>query len=218
MRISFLHTIDGNRQVFEQAAKDLGLRATDLHHEVRPDLREAVEQAGAFPVGLRKQTGDCLLKLAVNADAVILTCATLGPAVADIESSPVPIVRADAALAAAAAKVGGTIAVLCAAESGIESTRKLFALYASESNASVEVVHVARVWTLFKSGDLNECFAAIASAADDAYEAGASAVAFAHPWMAPAVELTSKGTRPLDSAHAALRAVMQQIGEGTASA
>jgi hypothetical protein len=121
-------------------------------------------------------------------------------------------------LAAAAAKVGGTIAVLCAAESAIESTRKLFALYASESNASVEVVHVARVWTLFKSGDLNECFAAIASAADDAYEAGASAVAFAHPWMAPAVELTSKGKRPLDSTHAALRAVMQQIGEGTASA
>lgn len=218
MRISFLHTIDGNRHVFEQAATNLGLRPDDLHHEVRPDLREAVEQAGAFSIGLRKQAGDCLLALAANSDAVILTCATLGPAVADIESSPAPIVRADAALAAAAAKVGGSIVVLCAAESAIESTRKLFTHYARARNALVEVVHVARVWTLFRSGDLNECFAALASSADDAYEAGASVVAFAHPWMAPAVQLASKGKRPLDSAHAALRAVLQQTGEPAASA
>jgi hypothetical protein len=127
MRISFLHTMDGNRQVFEQAAKTLGLRAEDLHHEVRADLREAVDQAGTFSDELRAQTNQRLLALAADSDAVVLTCATLGPAVADIESPPVPIVRADVALAAAAAEVGGRIVVLCAAESAIESTRKLFA-------------------------------------------------------------------------------------------
>jgi hypothetical protein len=218
MRISFLHTIDGNRQVFEQAARDLGLRPDDLHHEVRPDLREAVQQAGTFPVDVRNQTSRCLLELAANADAVVLTCATLGPAVADVESSPTPIVRADAALAAASARAGGTIVVLCAAESTIESTRKLFTEHARENTASVEIVHLARAWALFQSGDLDACFAAIAASADDGYDAGATVVAFAHPWMAPAVQLVGKGRRPLDSAHAALRAVMQQFGERSVSA
>ena len=213
MRISFFHTIDGNRQVFEQAAQNFGLRPEDLRHEVRPDLREAIEQAGTFSIDLRKEISHHLLKLAANADAVILTCATLGPAVADIKNSPVPIIRADAALAAASAEVGGTITVLCAAESAIESTRKLFTQYASESKASVEIIHLARAWTLFKNGDLDACFAAIASSADDAYHAGATVVAFAHPWMTPAAKLASQSRRPLDSAHAALRAAMRQVGD-----
>jgi ActR/RegA family two-component response regulator len=155
---------------------------------------------------LRAHTNRCLLDLAADSDAVILTCATLGPAVEEIESSPIPIVRADVALAAAAGK-----AVLCAVESAIESTRRLFAQHASDIATSVEVIHVARMWTLFKNGDIDKCIAATAASADEAYEAGATIVAFGHPWMAPAVNLARKGNRPLDSAHVALRTVMQQI-------
>ncbi|MFM0171365.1 arylsulfatase [Paraburkholderia sediminicola] len=213
MRISFLHTMDGNRQVFEQAAKTLGLRAEDLHHEVRADLRETVDQTGTFSDELRARTNQRLLALAADSDAVILTCATLGPAVADIESPPVPIVRADVALAAAAAEVGGKIVVLCAAESAIESTRKLFTEHASKSAASVEVVHVGHVWALFKAGDVQASLAATASSADEAYEAGATVVAFAHPWMAPAANLVQKGRRPLDSPSAALQAATRRSGE-----
>jgi hypothetical protein len=212
MRISLLHTIDGNRRVFEDAANNLGLRVDDLRHEVRPDLREAVQHARTFSADLMAHTNRCLLDLAADSDAVILTCATLGPAVEQIESSPIPIVRADVALAAAAGKVGGKIAVLCAVESAIESTRRLFAQHASDIATSVEVIHVARVWTLFKNGDIDKCIAATAASADEAYEAGATIVAFGHPWMAPAVNLARKGNRPLDSAHVALRTVMQQIG------
>ncbi|MFB9128982.1 arylsulfatase [Paraburkholderia dipogonis] len=213
MRISFLHTMDGNRQVFEQAAETLGLRAEDLHHEVRADLREAVDRTKAFTDELRAQTNQRLLALAADSDAVILTCATLGPAVADIKSPPVPIVRADVALAAATAEVGGRIVVLCAAESAIEATRKLFAEHAGKSAASVEVVHVGHVWALFKAGDIRACLAATASSADAAYEAGATVVAFAHPWMAAAAGLVQKGRRPLDSPSAALHAATQRFNE-----
>ncbi|MFM0551309.1 arylsulfatase [Paraburkholderia sediminicola] len=213
MRISFLHTMDGNRQVFEQAAKTLGLRAEDLHHEVRADLRETVDQTGTFSDELRARTNQRLLALAADSDAVILTCATLGPAVAGIKSPPVPIVRADVALAAAAAEVGGKIVVLCAAESAIESARKLFTEHASKSAASVEVVHVRHVWALFKAGDVQASLAATASSADEAYEAGATVVAFAHPWMAPAGNLVQKGRRPLDSPSAALQAATRRSGE-----
>jgi hypothetical protein len=213
MRISFLHTMDGNRQVFEQAAKTLGLRAEELQHEVRADLREAVDQAGTFSDELRAQINQRLLALAADSDAVILTCATLGPAVADIRSPRVPIVRADVALAAAAAEAGGKIVVLCAAESAIESTRKLFAEHAGKSAALVEVVHVGHVWALFRAGDIQACLAATALSAGQAYEAGATVVAFAHPWMAPAADLVQKGRRPLDSPSAALHVATRRFSE-----
>jgi hypothetical protein len=212
MRISLLHTIDGNRRVFEDAAKNLGLPVDNLRHEVRSDLREAVQNAGVLTADLREETYRCLLALAADADAVILTCATLGPAAEEFSSSTIPIVRADAALAAAAGEVGGKIAVLCAVESAIEPTQQLFAQHVSDMATSVNVIHVERLWTLFRSGEFDECFAAIAASADEAYEAGATVVAYAHPWMAPAVKMARNGKRPLDSAHAALRAVMQQIG------
>lgn len=212
MRISFLHTVDGNKRVFEDAAKNLGLRDGDFRHEVRSDLREAVQNAGTFSADLKEETKRCLLALAADADAVILTCATLGPAVEEIEITPVPIVRADVGLAAAAGKVGGKITVLCAVEAAVEATRRLFARHASDTATSVDVIYVERVWALFKNDDIDECFAAIAASTNEAYEAGATVVAYAHPWMAPAVNLARNGNQPLDGAHAALRTVIQQIG------
>ncbi|HEX7910891.1 MAG TPA: arylsulfatase [Paraburkholderia sp.] len=180
----------------------------NLRHEVRPDLREAVQNAGTFSAALKEETKRCLLALAVDADTVILTCATLGPAVEEIESTPAPIVRADVALATAAGKVGGKIVVLCAVEAAVEPTRQLFALHASDTVSAVEVIHVERVWALYKNDAVEECFAAIAASANEAYDAGAAVVAYAHPWMAPAASLARNGSQPLDSAHAVLRAVM----------
>jgi hypothetical protein len=213
MRISFLHTIENNRQVFEHAAIESGLKPAVLRHAVRADLREAVEQAGAFPADIKAQIRDCLLELASHADAVVVTCATLGPVADEMGNAPVPVIRADIALAAAAAAAaetaqgGGKIAVLCAAEGAIESNRKLFTRYAEERAASVQIIHLPQVWALFRSGEIEACFAAIASATAVAYKEGATVVAFAHPWMAPAADLASnasEGRRPLDSARAAL--------------
>lgn len=218
MRISFLHTMDSNRQVFEQAAKMLGLQAEDLHHEVRADLREAVGQLGRFSSELKAETQQRLLALAADSDAVILTCATLGAAVADIVSPPVPIIRADLALAAEAAEAGGKLVVLCAADAAIESTRSLFTEHAGAHTQSVEVVHLPQVWTLFKAGDLDACLVATALSADHAYDAGATVVAFAHPWMAPASDLVRNKRRPLDSPGAALRAAIHRSGKYSAEA
>jgi hypothetical protein len=115
-------------------------------------------------------------------------------------------------LAAAAGKVGGKIAVLCAVESAIESTQQLFAEHVRDAATSVNVIQLARVWELFRRGDMDECLAAIAASADEAYEAGATVVALGHPWMTPAANLAREGRRPLDSAHTALRTVMERIG------
>lgn len=222
MRISFLHTIGNNQQVFERAAVESGLLLDDLRHSVRADLREAVESAGTSASDAKARTRDCILELAAHADAVVVTCATLGPAVDEMSHTPVPVIRADAALARAAAdhaQARGKIAVLCAAEAALESNRKLFTQYAQEHSASVEIIHVPQVWALFRSGEMDACFAAIASSTKDAYAAGVSVVAFAHPWMAPATDLASKaseGKRPLDSASAALAAAMERVADAVA--
>jgi hypothetical protein len=207
MRITLLHTIEGNRRIFDDAASDLGLPAAAFHHVVRPDLREAVQTAGQITAQIALEANRCLLDLAADADAVIVTCATLGPMVDAMQRSDVPIMRADRALAAAAAATGGRIVVLCAVESTIEPNRRLFEEHIGETDASVEIVHVERAWACYTSGDLDGCFEATAKAADDCYAIGAAVVAFAHPWMAPAAKLMRAGRRPLDSARAVLGAV-----------
>ncbi|WGS52717.1 arylsulfatase [Paraburkholderia sp. D15] len=217
MRISFLHTVPSNQRIFETAVQDFGLPPANCRHELRADLREAVERAGTITAGLQTQIADCLHSLASDADAVVLTCAMLGPAVAKLGASPAPVLRADLALAAAAVENGTRIVVLCAAESALESNRKLFGEYASHRHASVAVVHLPQVWDLFKAGDFDACHAAIATAAHDAYRDGADAVAFAHPWMAPAVQRFDASKRPLDSAHAVIGAVMKLLAETPAS-
>lgn len=211
MRISLLHTIDGNRHVFDDAANQLGLAGGTLCHEVRADLREAVQQAGKISEDVKAQTARCLAELAADSDAVVVTCATLGPIVDDMRhAAAVPIVRADRALAMAAANAGGSIAVLCAVESTIEANRRLFEQHAAAAGASVEIIHVASAWARFQAGDLPGALSATAAAADEAYEAGAAVVAFAHPWMAPAVDYVRTQARPLHSADAALRAVLKR--------
>lgn len=212
MRISFLHTINGNRCIFDDAAGELGLPVGDFHHEVRPDLREAVQTAGEITPELSAAANRCLLDLAVDADAVIVTCATIGPVADAMQGADVPIVRADRAVAEAAASIGGRIVVLCAVESTIESNRRLFQEHISDAATSVEIVHVEAVWTCYKNGDLDGCFMAAAEAADNAYREGATVVAFAHPWMAPGAKLIYAGRRPLDSVHVVLRAIQQRFG------
>ncbi len=153
---------------------------------------------------------DMTVGQAAEADAVILTCATLGPAVDELEHAAVPIVRADRALAAAATKAGRRIAVLCAVESSLNPNRQLFEEHVSDRGATIKIVHVTSVWALYQGGCLDSCYAAIAAAADKAYDAGATVVALAHPWMAPAANLVRGKRRPLHSADAALRAVMER--------
>lgn len=211
MRISFLHTIDSNQAVFEHAAADAGLSATQLRHDVRPDLREAVSQGLATDGALRDQVSDAVRNLSTDADAVIVTCATLGPMVDSIQDWPVPVIRADVALATAAvtASAGKPIVVLCAVASTVDANRALFERHALASGASVAVRLVPNAWTLFQAGDTSACLKACAHAAQEAFAQGAEVVAFAHPWMAAAGALVEGQRRPLDPARAALHAGLQ---------
>lgn len=205
MKIACLHTAHSNVAVFNAAAEDIGLAADALHHCVRPELLAAAEQARGLTEAIKRETVDLILDLTEEADAILLTCSTLGPAadaVGDIAS--VPVLRADHALAAQALVEGQHVLVLCTASTTLAPTRALFNALAERRGASFETRLVPGAWSLFRAGDMMGYFRCIADAARDAMSQGFASVALAQASMAGAASLLDSHHRPLTSPAAAL--------------
>ncbi|ONH51117.1 hypothetical protein SAMN04490182_2485 [Pseudomonas cedrina] len=218
MRIACLHTATSNIGVFDTAAKALGIDPEVILHEVRADLLAAAEHAGHLTDEIAESTASALLALARRADVVVLTCSTLGPSIESIPAgAQVPILRTDEALATQAIRSGNKIVVLCAVETTLETTSRLFHKAARQSNAVIDVQLVAGAWSLFKASDIDAYLTTIARAADQAYEAGASVVALAQASMSAAAGLVMSGPPPLSSATAGLTAAMQAIAVNAAA-
>ncbi|AZF11732.1 Glutamate racemase [Pseudomonas sp. R2-37-08W] len=212
MRITCLHTAQSNIAVFDAAAKTLGIGPNILHHEVRADLLAAAEHAGKLTADIAHETSLALASLAQHCDAVVLTCSTLGPAIETISAhAQVPILRADEALALAAVHGGGKVVVLCAVNTTLDPTSRLFSQAAQHTTASVEVQWVPDAWALFKAGDIDGYLATIAQAADRAYAAGASIVALGQASMSGAASLVTAGPAPLTPAVKGLQAALDAV-------
>ena len=203
MRIACLHTATSNIAVFDAAATALGISPGVLLHKVRADLLAAAEHAGQLTTEIAQATASALLDLAEQADAVVLTCSTLGPAIETLHSTRVPILRTDEALAATALKAVGKVVVLCAVQTTVEPTSRLF--------HTAEVQLLPGAWDLFKAGDIDGYLATIAKAADRAYTAGASVVVLAQASMSGAAARVTAGPPPLTSASAGLAAALEAI-------
>ena len=212
MRIGCLHTAESNVALFKAAAEGLDVA---LVHHMRPDLLEAAERDGGMTGGIAAEVVWAMRELANEADAVILTCSTLGPAVDLVPDSRVPWLRADAALADLAVATGRHIAVLCAAETTLVSTTELFNAAAArmETPPQIDVWHVKGAWEAFKEGDIASYYLMLGEAADAAYAGGADVVAFAQSSMAGAAWDAHHGI-PLTSPRAALeRAIALVAGQ-----
>ena len=206
-RIVCLHTAESNVAVFDAALDELNLASVDLRHIVRADLLAAAERAGKLTPAIVAQTAIALLQSCDEADVVLLTCSTLGPAAeAAMETASIPVMRVDAALAHEAVKDGGRIAVLCAVETTVEPTKHLFEEAARETGAEIAVHLVPHAWEAFKVGDRDRYLATIAQAADEAMRSGATRVALAQESMAGAAALVAADQKPLNSPMAGLAA------------
>ncbi|MBK8159274.1 MAG: Asp/Glu racemase [Rhodospirillaceae bacterium] len=198
-RVACLHTAASNIPLFDAAAADLAL---DLRHLVRADLLADAEQAGGLTPSIVEATEAALRVAAGDADFVLLACSTLGP-IADGLRTKVPTLRIDRALAEAAVKTGGRVAVLYTFPGTAQASGDLFREVAAGTEAKIDLQLVAGAWDRFKAGDQQRYFAMIADAADRAFAEGAASVAFAQASMAPAAGLCVKGT-PLTSPRASL--------------
>ncbi|NEU14533.1 Asp/Glu racemase [Methylobacterium sp. BTF04] len=200
VRIACLHTAESNIAVFDVALHTTGFAGVELHHEVRADLLAAAKREGRLTPEIAARTAEVLRGLCVEADVVLLTCSTLGPAAESAAvDAPVPIMRVDAALAAEAVKGGGRVVALCAVETTVEPTRLLFEAAARATGAEVVVRVVPGAWEAFKAGERDTYLTMIADAANEAAQAGAERVALAQASMAGACDLIHSGIRPLNS-------------------
>ncbi len=193
MRIACLHTAESNVAIFEAARPG----CVRLSHAVRPDLLAAAEAEGLTPA-IAAATAQALGALRDGADAVLLTCSTLGPA-----AGPAGALRADAALAEAATAGGGTVEVLCTAPSTLTATAELFGTAAARSGARLTVRLVPGAWDLFHAGDHAGYAERIAR---EAAASRAEVVALAQASMASAAQLTARPVLTVPAA--ALAAVL----------
>jgi len=211
--IACLHTAESNIAVYEAAAKALGLPGGTLRHHVRADLLLAAEQAGRLTDEISAETAAFLWHLAEDADAVVLNCSTLGPAVSKISADAgAPIIRADAILAEQAVKRGGKVLVLCTVDTTIAPTTALFEAAAQATGAEIEVRLVPGAWAHFRAGNLPAYLTSIADAVKAANDEGAVTIAFAQASMTDAAHLLPKSCpQPMTAPAAALAAATAKI-------
>jgi len=199
LSIACLHTAASNVAVFDAALASLPVAALTLTHTVRPEL---LRERDDVTLG---EAARALDALAPGADAVLLTCSTIGEAVARTQA-PCPVLRADAALAEAATRGGGLVSVLYAAPSTRGPTLALFDAAAARHGATVVVLACEGAWALFQAGEVERYRALVA------VEAGRAEgrVALAQASMAGAAALmdrpplTVPGTALMAAARAAL--------------
>lgn len=159
LTLACLHTAESNATIFEAAAAALPGGALTLTHRVRPDLlREPTPATLAEAASL-------LRELAKGADAVLLTCSTIGAAASQAQDAARPVLRADAALAEAATRRGGLVEVLYAAPTTEGPTRAIFEAAAKTSGAQLRLHLVEGAWALFLAGEIEAYHARIASVA-----------------------------------------------------
>jgi hypothetical protein len=207
MKIACLHTAESNAAIFEAACPD----GVSLIHVVRPDLLAAAEAEGLTPAIVAATVGALGV---LEADAVLLTCSTLGPI-----AEAAGVMRADAALAEAAVATGGadggTVEVLCAAPSTLTATAELFGAAAKRTGARVTIRLVPGAWDLFHAGEHAAYAALIARAAE---ASRADVVALAQASMAPAAAMVAQrpGRAILTSPQVALGAALTGAGPALA--
>lgn len=213
--IACLHTAESNIAVYEAAAKALGLPAGILRHHVRADLLLAAEKVGHLTEEILAETAALLLHLAEDADAVVLNCSTLGPAVSQVAAGAMaPIIRADATLADEAVKTGGKVIILCTVETTIAPTTTLFKAAAKATSAEIEVRLVPGAWAHFRAGDLPAYLTAIADAVKAAHDEGPVTIAFAQASMTDAGRLLPASyPQPMSGPTTALSAAMAGIAD-----
>ena len=203
LRIACLHMAESNAPLFEASAAALPSGALRLIHRVRADLlRHPTPETLAEAAGV-------LREMARNADAVLLTCSTIGEAADLARDAPCPVLRADAALAEAATRSGGAVEVLYAAPTTREPTRHLFERAAARTGATVTLRLVPGAWDLFLVGEMagyHERIAAMPLGRDRRIVLAQASMAGAAALMEGAPPLTVPGIGVMSAARAAVLA------------
>ncbi|MBD0329989.1 MAG: aspartate/glutamate racemase family protein [Thermoleophilia bacterium] len=139
--IGFVHTVLTLSATFSALAKEL-VPGSDVFHIADESLLGVTRRTGTLsPATKRRVLGHILSAADAGADAVVVTCSSIGPAVdAAHDFVPVPVVRIDEAMADEAVRIGSQIGVLATLRTTLEPTAALVERRAREAGTQVEVV------------------------------------------------------------------------------
>jgi Asp/Glu/hydantoin racemase len=154
--LAFVHTVLSLPPVFAALAEEL-LPDTELFHVVDESLLNVTRKTGALTATTRKRVLGYLVSAAeAGADAVLVTCSSIGPAVdAAREFVPVPVLRVDEPMADEAVRLGARVGVIATLRTTLEPTAALVERRAGVAGKDVAVVsHVCDgAFEALQSGD-----------------------------------------------------------------
>ncbi|HTW09359.1 MAG TPA: aspartate/glutamate racemase family protein [Acidimicrobiales bacterium] len=138
--IGVLHTAPAHCPEVDRLAREQGLAARLVHVVDEGLLRTAI--AEGTTAALTRRVGlHCQLAVNYGAQALLVTCSSLGLAVEHLRAeSPIPLLRIDEPMARQAVRTGRRVGVLATLGSTLEPTEELLRRTAAQERREVTVV------------------------------------------------------------------------------
>lgn len=140
-QLALIHTVPGLIATFEPLVKKHlpGWTAFNIADESL--LRNSIREGSLSQLTMRRLAGYVMSAAEAGADAILVTCSSVGPAVdAARPFCPVPLVRVDEGMADKASDIGARIGVLATLSTTLEPTRELIARMAAAKGKSPKIV------------------------------------------------------------------------------
>ncbi|BBK32355.1 hypothetical protein EDC65_1153 [Stella humosa] len=139
-QLAFVHTVPGLVPTFADLAR-ANMPGWETFNIVDESLlRNTIRSGRLTEATMRRVAGHVWSAVDAGADAVLVTCSSIGPAVdATRALCPVPLFRIDQEMADRAVATGARIGVLATLNSTLQPTRDLVARRAEQAGRSVEI-------------------------------------------------------------------------------
>lgn len=139
--LALLHTAVVNVTTFQALAAELLPGVATFHMLDESLLKNTIREGAMSPVTARRVTGHVVSAAEGGADAVLVTCSSIGRG-AEIARSlvNVPVIRVDEAMADEAVRKGNRVGVIATLPTTLEPTAALVHCRASLAGKQVEVV------------------------------------------------------------------------------
>jgi Asp/Glu/hydantoin racemase len=157
-RLGLIHTVPSLVDVFQQLGRDVlqpGCEVINLIDESL--LKDTISAERVLPVTRRRLAGHVFSLVDAGADAVMVTCSSIGPAVETARPlCDVPVLRVDEAMADRAVAEGSHVGVLATLHSTLRPTVELIRVRAASMSRQVRIVeHVCEgAFTAASRGDV----------------------------------------------------------------
>jgi len=207
--IACLHAATSNIALFETALRTLDYDDIQLLHRVESELLTSAIEAGEVTADIANDVRQILEEMCRHADAVIVTCTTLGIVALEAKAFSKPVIRVDAALARAAAGYHGAVLVLCTAHATLDATTRLFEAFIPDGRLAVELI--PRAWAFFNHGDIDGYHQQIARYIRERHECALGCIVLAQSSMAGAEKYINTTLSVLTGPEISLQAAIDAI-------